>query len=78
MPENCEVCREAVEPSERFCEIHRLAHKNLRGSYARWKSAYSGQILEVDFLKRALSLDETGRAAREVISFLIRQGGGIE
>jgi len=78
MSNNCEACGATAELSQRFCEIHQLAYNNLKDAYDKWRSAHSEQLQEMDFLKRVLSIDETGRAASEVASLLIRRGGGLE
>ncbi len=54
-----------------FCSIHNRAFQNITERFNQWKEAYSNKITFQDYLKKLRSLPETGRAAQEVLAYIL-------
>jgi hypothetical protein len=66
------VCGTAVEQlNAEVCPNHARALESVRQAYESWATAFSG-LGVTDFLKRVLTLEGTGKSAREIAEFLQR------
>ncbi|WP_455365034.1 hypothetical protein [[Eubacterium] cellulosolvens] len=54
-----------------FCSLHNRAFQNIHERFNQWKDAYSNKITFQDYLKKLRSLPETGRAAQEVLAYIL-------
>jgi hypothetical protein len=64
----CAVCyREVVAKDKKFCIYHSQAHASLNKQYDAWVKAYGGISWE-DYLKKLLTLDQTGSWVKDVIN----------
>ncbi len=67
---DCSVCGSGVEQaSAELCPTHARALDSVRRAFESWAIAYGGVGL-TDFLKRIVTLQGTGRSAREIAEFL--------
>ena len=73
MQPTCPVCSCPVVEGSRFCKRHQEAHERLESAFAKWKSAYSGQLEKKAFLERLLQMSETGQKVREVIRLVLAE-----
>jgi len=71
MQPTCPVCSCPVVEASRFCKRHQKANERLELAFAKWKSAYSGQLEKTAFLERLLQMSETGQKVREVIRLVL-------
>jgi len=60
-----------VDATTSFCASHSEAYRKVKDAYSLWYAAY-GRLTTDAFLKRLLSLPETGDRAREMALFLSR------
>jgi hypothetical protein len=64
----CAACyREVVAKDKRFCLYHSQAYTSLKKQYDAWVKAYGG-ISWDDYLKKLLTLDQTGSWVKDVIN----------
>ncbi len=70
--DQCAVCgMKIVDAITSFCGNHSEAYRKVNDAYSLWYAAY-GSLTTDAFLKRLLSLLETGDRAREMAQFLSR------
>ena len=70
--DQCAVCgMKIVDSDESLCDNHLEAYHKVKDAYPFWSAAYGSLAIEV-FLKRLLTLHETGDCAREMVQFLAR------
>ena len=70
----CPICSSPTAEESRFCKRHHLAQEELESAFAKWRSAYGGQLDREGFLERVLQARETGQKVREIICFLREAG----
>ncbi len=58
-----------------FCEYHEVAYKNIKEAFKSWQKAMNIEWME--YLKRIIEHDFTGKWVREVAEFLIRNETNI-
>jgi hypothetical protein len=69
----CVVCyREVVAKSKKFCIYHSQAYDGLKMQYDSWVKAYDG-ISWDDYLKKLLTLDQTGSWVKDVINLELKE-----
>ncbi len=67
----CAVCgMKIVDANIDVCVKHTEAYRKIKDAYALWFDAY-GNLTTEEFLKRLVSLPETGDRARDLARFLI-------
>ncbi len=71
---SCSVCDGNVSGLV-FCERHETAYKNIKEAFNNWRRAMD--IEWMDYLKRIVENEFTGRWVREVAEFLIKKGINI-
>jgi hypothetical protein len=69
----CAVCyREVVAKGKKFCIYHSQAYDSLKKQYDAWVKAYGG-ISWDDYLKKLLTLDQTGSWVKDVINLELKE-----
>ncbi|MGQ9513460.1 MAG: hypothetical protein ACUVTL_00135 [Thermoproteota archaeon] len=68
----CACCKRQTEGESRFCNLHRIAYKNLLAAFKAWRSAIPS-IQVKNFLERILQTNEVGSWAAEVARFLLSE-----
>ena len=70
--DQCAVCgKKIVDFNTSFCDNHSDAYYKIKDAYHLWAAAYGSLTIEA-FLRRLLTLPETGDRAREMVQFLAR------
>jgi hypothetical protein len=64
----CLICEKSREANGEFCALHTTALRNLEREYPRWNKSFGGSLTRDEYYTKLLSLNETGLAAKEVIS----------
>jgi hypothetical protein len=63
----CVACyREVIVKGKKYCIYHSQAYHSLQKQYDAWVHAY-GEISKVAYMKKLLSLSQTGSWVKEVI-----------
>jgi hypothetical protein len=66
--EKCAACyRKAVANGKKYCIYHSQAYDSLQKQYGAWTHAYAGISMR-DYMKKLLTLNETGLWVKEVIN----------
>jgi hypothetical protein len=60
-----------IDATTSFCDNHSEAFRKVNDAYSLWYTAY-GSLTTDAFLKRLISLPETGDRSREMARFLSR------
>jgi hypothetical protein len=69
----CAACyREVVAKDKKFCIYHSQAYVSLKKQYDAWVKAYGG-ISWDDYLKKLLTLDQTGSWVKDVINLELKE-----
>ena len=69
----CAACyREVVAKDKKFCIYHSQAYDSLKKQYDAWVKAYGG-ISWDDYLKKLLTLDQTGSWVKDVINLELKE-----
>jgi hypothetical protein len=69
----CAACyREVVAKDKKFCIYHSQANDSLKKQYDAWVKAYGG-ISWDDYLKKLLTLDQTGSWVKDVINLELKE-----
>jgi hypothetical protein len=69
----CAACyREVVAKNKKFCIYHSQSNDSLKKQYDAWVKAYGG-ISWDDYLKKLLTLDQTGSWVKEVINLELKE-----
>jgi hypothetical protein len=69
----CACCyREVVAKGKKFCIYHSQAFDSLKKQYDAWVRAYGG-ISWDDYLKKLLTLDQTGSWVKDVINWELKE-----
>jgi hypothetical protein len=64
----CASCyREVVAKGKKYCIYHSQAYDSLQKQYDAWVHAYGG-ISKIDYMKKLLTLAQTGSWVKEVIN----------
>ena len=66
----CVLCKRR-RISEKFCQYHEKAFKNLKEKYEIWKLRY-GSLSWKDYLKKQSELEQNGVWVREVAKYLLK------
>jgi hypothetical protein len=75
--ETCILCVRKSIPSMRLCHNHDIASNEIREAYATWQEGY-GELSWRNYLKKVLSIPETGQWAQEVAKQELSDLDGIE
>jgi hypothetical protein len=68
----CAACyREVIAKGKKYCIYHSQAYASLQNQYDAWVHAYGG-ISKVDYMKKLLTLSQTGSWVKEVINEELR------
>lgn len=71
--QKCAACyRQVVAKGKKYCIYHTQAYDSLQKQYIAWVNAYGG-ISQKDYMKKMLSLDETGSWVKDVINIQLRE-----
>ncbi len=69
----CFACyREAIARSKKYCVYHSQAYNSLHEQYGAWVNAY-GDILWKEYMKKLLTLNQTGSWVKDVINIELRE-----
>jgi hypothetical protein len=69
----CATCyREVVAKDKKFCIYHSQAYDSLKKQYDAWVKAYGG-ISWDDYLKKLLSMEQTGSWVKDVINLELKE-----
>ena len=68
----CVLC-ERIRESEKFCQYHEIAFRNLKEKYEIWKLRY-GSLSWKDYLKKQVELEQNGIWTKEVAGYLLKLG----
>jgi hypothetical protein len=69
----CAACyREVVAKGKKFCIYHSQSNDSLKKQYDAWVKAYGG-ISWDDYLKKLLTLDQTGSWVKDVINLELKE-----
>ena len=64
----CSVCaRDVIAKEKKYCLYHSQAYDSLQKQHGAWMHAYAG-ISMGDYMKKLLTLNETGTWIKEVIN----------
>jgi hypothetical protein len=68
----CAACyREVIAKGKTYCIYHSQAYDSLQKQYDAWVHAYGG-ISKIDYMKKLLTLTQTGSWVKEVINVELR------
>jgi hypothetical protein len=71
--QKCAACYRQVEAKgKKYCIYHVQAHDSLQKQYTAWVNAYEG-ISKKDYMKKLLSLEETGSWVKDVINIELKE-----
>ena len=69
----CAACyRQVVPKGKEYCIYHAQAYDSLHKQYTKWVNAYGG-VSQKDYMKKLLTLDETGSWVKDVINIELRE-----
>jgi len=63
------LCERRKERSSEFCSLHESALEKISSAYPTWGRGY-GDLTQDAYYDKLESLNETGRAAKQVIQYL--------
>jgi hypothetical protein len=69
----CEICGRRSASSSKFCEIHSKAVQELEKKFPAWLRAYGTQLSRSDYLRKIISLPQSGDYIKEVARYLLDQ-----
>ena len=72
--DGCSLCDRRKMPGSEFCSLHNTALLSVEGAYSSWNKAYGGKLSKEEYFTRLSSLNQTGRAVKEVIEHLRAKG----
>jgi len=67
--DQCPLCERRKEQSSEFCGLHRSAFEKIESAYSAWNKGY-GDLTKQTYYDKLEGLNETGRAAKEIIQYL--------
>jgi len=67
--EQCPLCERRKEQSSEFCSLHMSALEKINSAYPAWSKGY-GDLSKDAYYDKLERLNETGRAAKQVIQYL--------
>ncbi len=74
MADECPLCDRRKTPDSEFCSLHNTALSSVESAYSSWNMAYCGKLSEEEYFSKLSSLNQTGRAVKEVIEHLRAKG----
>ncbi len=75
MADHCPLCERPRQAPSEFCALHDAAHANLENAYLAWNKSYGGNLTKEEYFAQLEKREETGRAVKSVIQYLLGKGG---